>query len=637
MQDLFRSVQRGGVATTLADSYAKKAVSTLRSAYATSALAANPKVWFTQLASFASASSMLDADSLAKGLTKDTKDVYKYCPLAELRAYENTAVLAQTNTERKLYKVSKGKAKIVDLMMAPIGKVDALVIRAEFGACQVQVEKNGGPKVGTEENKVAAGKLLERVILETQQNALSTERSAAMRSNSELLRSVTMFTSDAMKNIGRVIDGYGETKVLKRKVKAETDTNRRAELSEQLKKAKRKLRRASAALALSSAYMVGVSQLFRYLFSKNEDDENVLQTTVVDFIGNLLGGLPILSDAYGLFFEGYEMEDYTYSMVNDILSGGKALVTLAMDAVNGKASEQDIARSVKNLGMAVSQVFGIPFRNVYNALYGLTKRISPTTGYAIDSAFYEKNVDGDLAKAIEKGDEGMVAYLLGLSLDERVGGYDKAVYAEILTVISAGETVSAKKVPDKITVDEEEIELTEEQNSAIAEEYARQQSALTSLVKSSVFSSLTNAQKAESINLTYKVAYNISQWRAIDTEPTSTTLIAHVIGAEKVALVTTLTADIEADIDKKGDKVAGSRRKKIIKEINKLDLTPEEKMLLIIAKGYAIQDGDIRGMSADKAKQRLKRYIVRHKGLNKEQKALLADRCGIEVKNGAIR
>lgn len=637
MQDLFRSVQRGGTATTLADSYARKAVSALRSGYATSALAANPKVWFTQLASFASASSMLDADSLAKGLAQDTSEVYKYCPLAELRAYDNTAVLAQTNTESKLYKVGKQKSKIIETLMAPISKMDALVIRKEFGACQVQVEKDGGPKVGTEENKIAAGKLLERVILETQQNALATERSAAMRSNSEFLRSVTMFTSDAMKNIGRVIDGYGEVKILKAKINAETDAKKKAALTERMKAAKKKLRRASMALATSSAYMVAVAQLFRFLLAKDEDDENPMLTVMVDFFGNMLGGLPLISDAYGLLFEGYEMDDYTYSMVNDILTSGKAIVTLAVDAVNGEASSQDVARAVKNLAMAGAQMFGIPFRNIYNNLYGITKRISPTAGYAIDSVFYEKNVDGDLAKALKKGDATMVAYLLGLSLDERVGVYDPAVYDEILTVISAGETVTAKKVPKTITVDGEEIELTKEQQSAIAAEYAKQQSALTSLVKSGVFSNLTNGQKAESINLAYKIAYNISQWKAIDTEPTSATVIASVVGAEKVALVSTLTAGIEADLDKKGEKVAGSRRKKIIKEINKLDLTPEEKMLLIIAKGYAIQDGDIRGMSAEQAKARLKKYIVKHKGLNKAQKEMLAERCGFEVKNGAIK
>jgi hypothetical protein len=446
-----------------------------------------------------------------------------------------------------------------------------------------------------------------------------------------------MFTSDAMKNIGRVIDGYGEVKILKAKIKAETDAKKKAALTERMKAAKKKLRRASMALATSSAYMVAVAQLFRFLLAKDEDDENPMLTAIVDFFGNMLGGLPLISDAYGLLFEGYEMDDYTYSMVNDILTSGKAIITLAVDAVNGEASSQDVARAAKNLAMAGAQMFGVPFRNIYNNLYGITKRISPTAGYAVDSVFYEKNVDSDLAKALKNGDATMVAYLLGLSLDERVGGYDPAVYDEILTAISAGETVTAKKVPKTITVDGEEIELTKEQQSAIAAEYAKQQSALTSLVKDGVFSNLTNAQKAESINLVYKIAYNISQWKAIGTEPTSATVIASVVGAEKVALVSTLTAGIEADLDKKGEKIAGSRRKKIIKEINKLDLTPEEKMLLIIAKGYAIQDGDIRGMSAEQAKARLKKYIVKHKGLNKAQKEMLAERCGFEVKNGAIK
>ena len=72
--------------------------------------------------------------------------------------------------------------KVGDVLMKPIGKVDRFVIKKLFGACQVQIEKNGGAKVGAKENKQAAGELLTKVILETQQNALATERSAAMRS-----------------------------------------------------------------------------------------------------------------------------------------------------------------------------------------------------------------------------------------------------------------------------------------------------------------------------------------------------------------------------------------------------------------------------------------------------------------------
>ena len=46
----------------------------------------------------------------------------------------------------------RAKNAAVDVLMKPIGWSDRNVIYVAWGACQAQVEKNGGPKVGTEEN-----------------------------------------------------------------------------------------------------------------------------------------------------------------------------------------------------------------------------------------------------------------------------------------------------------------------------------------------------------------------------------------------------------------------------------------------------------------------------------------------------
>lgn len=73
---------------------------------------------------------------------------------------------------------------------------------------------------------------------------MATERSAAMRSGNELMKTLTMFTADSMKVIGRVIDAVGELSVLKAKLKATTDTKQIAELNEKIKQANKKTRKA---------------------------------------------------------------------------------------------------------------------------------------------------------------------------------------------------------------------------------------------------------------------------------------------------------------------------------------------------------------------------------------------------------
>ena len=95
------------------------------------------------------------------------------------------------------------------------------------------------------------------------------------------------------------------------------------------------------------------------------------------------------------------------------------------------------------------------------------------------------------------------------------------------------------------------------------------------------------------------------------------------------------TKDIENDLDKNGEVISGSKRKKTVEAISRLKLTREQKLLLICASGYAIQDGDVRGVSAEQAKKFLLQYILKLNA-TKEQKEELARICGFEVKNGKI-
>lgn len=91
------------------------------------------------------------------------------------------------------------------------------------------------------------------------------------------------------------------------------------------------------------------------------------------------------------------------------------------------------------------------------------------------------------------------------------------------------------------------------------------------------------------------------------------------------------TLNIENDTDRNGKVVEGSKRKKIIAQINTLKATREEKILMIYAKGYAVKDGDIRGVTADSAKTILLRYLNSATGLTTAQKKDLASKCGFEL------
>jgi hypothetical protein len=93
--------------------------------------------------------------------------------------------------------------------------------------------------------------------------------------------------------------------------------------------------------------------------------------------------------------------------------------------------------------------------------------------------------------------------------------------------------------------------------------------------------------------------------------------------------------DLESDLDRKGEVIEGSKRKKVIQAINDLDASVNEKLLMICASGYAIKDGDIRGYSAERAKRMLYRTI-KTMNVSEEERIKLAEACGFKVKNGRI-
>ncbi len=623
----------------VASSEGMKALGFIRGSYAKFQLGANPKVWFTQLSSVFASSSLLDADSITRGMAVSAEGMDQYCSLAKLRNHDNTAAMAQGVLESRTKQAVGAVSRFSDLLMSPIGKMDRFVVGRLFGACQVQVEKNGGAKVGTEANKIEAGKLLRQVILETQQNSVATERSAAMRSGNEIVRTFTMFTSDSMKVVGRVIDSVGEVSALKTKLRASTDATTKAEIRQKLKAANRKARKSAGALCLTAVFMASIAQLFRWLYDKEQDeDESVSETMVVDAVGNLFGGLPLFKDAYGKIFEGYDVDNYAYSAVNDLLDSAIGLFEVAENLLTNEGSVQDRNRAMRNLAYSVGQMFGIPVRNVYNAFFGLTKRFNPEAAYVIDNAFYQKNYKNDLYKAIEEDDAEMTSFIMSLLLGERMNeNVDEAVFKELLLLSKNGQKVIPRSVASSITINQQEYTISDAEQAAIKDFYATSEGSLKALFAKPKYNSLSDEQKAEAIDFVYDTYYNMALENALDVDRgNSGLLIADVVGVDNLALLYVLKKGLASDVDKNGKPVSGSKRKKVISAINSIGVSTEQKLLLICASGYALQDNDISRVSAESAKKRLLKYILNLKGATKEDKVALAEMCGFEVKNGRI-
>ena len=578
----------------------------IRSGYAKFQLGANPKTLASQISSIFASSSVLDYDAILGSTNISGKEVDSYCTLAMLRNADNTAAMAQGNLT-PAQRASRKIDTVSDALMKPIGMVDRFVVTRLFAACQKQIELRGGEKVGTVQNKVEAGKLLERVIIETQQNSFATERSAAMRSGNEFYRTVTMFTSDAMKTVGRAIDAFGEVAVLRKRAKAGEN------VADALSAARKQMMKSTLAMAAVAAYSAAIAQFFRWVYNKDKDeDETVVDMMITDFGAAMLGGLPIIKEVYAQFTDGYGLEDYTLASFNDLLAAVESVTTFVPDIITGKAGADDIPGKVRSLAYAVGQFTGLPVRNVYNMLYGITKRVAPNAAYRVDDFFMDKNYTSDLRRAVESGDEKRAYMLMGIITGQRIGDISEEAAAELHRLAMAGYSVIPREVNETFTADGEEYTMTADELSAVSEIYgASATEGIAKLTSSRGFASLSDTAKADAVRYVYQVSYDMAIANTYGIDRGNAALIADAIGADAVALAYAATKGITSDTDRKGKTVDGSKRKKVIAAIQSLPISTEAKLLLICAKGYTIKDGDVRGLTAQAAKARLKRYVSR--------------------------
>ena len=607
-----------------------RAMQALRGGYAKAVLGLNPKVLVTQLSSFFASTSMLDYKNIARGMTIDVSDVDTYCPLAEVRNYDQTAFRAQGVLDKV--------GGVGNTLMKPIGAVDRFVIKRLFGACQAQIEADGGAKIGTKENKTAAGKLLERVIVETQQNSAATERSAAMRSGNEFFRTVTMFTADAMKVVGRVIDSLGETTILRAKLKVATDADVRADLTSRLKTANRKLRKSVGSLVASSVFMALVAQGFRWLYRRDDEDDNIPLNMTVDAVGNLMGGLPLVKDVYSFFADGYDISAPTYDMINSLLTSSKSVVTVCGNVVSGNGDAKETASAVKNLIFSASQFLGLPTRNAYKFVYGITNRISPETAYKIDDLFYDKNYRSDLAKAVENDDDRMTDTLLSLLGGETVGAYKSTETRDtIKRLLKSGYTVLPKSIGDSITFGGEKFELDAARKAAFRQVYGEASPVVEKMVASSMFRALGEREQAKAIKQVYDAYYEKAAHAALGVQTDNKTVIlGKYMDIGKLAMSNAAVSSLESDKDKNGKTLQGSKKKKVMRYLMSQQMTDVERLLILYSLGYTLSDGEYRGWSAKNAKKRLLRFILSKSNATAEEKAYLAQMCGFTVKNGKI-
>jgi hypothetical protein len=276
------------------------------------------------------------------------------------------------------------------------------------------------------------------------------------------------------------------------------------------------------------------------------------------------------------------------------LDSAENLFDLVSDMIKGDTDSRTVAKDIKSLLYAAGTVFGIPVRNLYNVTYGLTSRFSSSTAYKIDDLFYSQSYSSDLQKAIESGDDEMIATIAGIMLDENIGGItDSAVRQELNDLITKGYDVIPRSVGSSITYDGETISLTTSQQKEFNTIYSTANEVLASLVATSQYKSATDDVKAKAVNFIFDTYYNLAlqDYLGVDLE-SKNILFAEAIDIEKLAIIISTAKTMTADTDKSGNTISGTRKAKIQKYINSLSLTAAQKYMIMGYLGYTNTKGE---------------------------------------------
>ena len=470
-----------------------------------------------------------------------------------------------------------------------------------------------------------AGKLLQRVILETQQNSLATERSAAMRSGDEFVKGFTMFSADAMKVGARFVDAFGELSALRTLLKAERGKGKpnAAEIKRlegQINIAKGKCVRASVSLVGTAIFNALIAYGFKWLYRR--DEEESVGTVVADIFGNMLGGIPLIRDFYSYFQDGFEMDHFLISTLNDVLGTAAASFELVKDAASGKeVTRQQALANIRKVLYAAGQLSGVPTRNVYNVSTGIINRVAPAAGYKVESNFYKQPYSADLQKAIDAGDERMVGTIAGLMVGEKIHIEDDTTRATLEKLAGKGYSVLPRSVGDTVSVDGEELALSGKQQKKLREIYAIGEEAVSDMCKLKQFASADEAVQEKAIKFIYDIYWDLGVEGALGIDlAEKNVLFAEAIPIEKLAVIIATARAIEADKDKSGKAISGTKKRKIQTFVNSLHLTAAQKYMVMGYLGYSNINGE----------EQVTRYINKL-NLSKYEKTALREFCGYEL------
>lgn len=467
----------------------------LRGNFARAVLSMNISVTMKQAASYPTAAAVLGWKPLLKALRTDGNSAIKPIYRADTAEIDEITDLYWDRTEnpKNIYDYTDEAQKTflqnldrkAPLLMKWIEKADVATVGRLFKASQFYVEDQF-PELqkGSDEYKAKLKEVYEEVIRTTQPIYSTMNRPGILRTNNNLIKSITMFMTQRLQNTGILFEATGN---LKAKISA-AHQNPTAENKAALRQARRQFIHSVTALGISNAVLALMTLLYNAVMGtmdKYRDDEGEVTAQAVlsklgwDFaetaVGNLLFGSEIYTETEKLI-EALSGESSFYSesifevnVFDNLNKGIDDIVKIARcvsKAMSGNPTEEEsekysaqILKASEDFLFAALQPLGVPMNNIKKIIKGIKNNGhdlwegewgSFKAGSKVD--LKAKDYAEVIYNNILKGDKSRAAELFNQAINK--GFESKKLWDSLARVLMNDKTLIAA-AEAKFTADEE--------------------------------------------------------------------------------------------------------------------------------------------------------------------------------------
>lgn len=398
-----------------------KFMSKMRGKVAQGALTLNIPVTAGQAASYFTAAPTVGWENLAKAFAKggkhglvissaDRELINKYSPLLWYRNLGNVSqdIHDAKNADGVYNKIND---KTNGYLFGWIQKADVATVGRLWYAAQYYVSDNFKDlEKGSDEYYKQTAKVFNKIVEETQPNYTVMQRPGVLRSNNEIIKSFTMFSTQRMQNYNILFDSIATA----RRYRQDFKNGLNSVTAEDVKLANRTARRAVTSQIVSAA-VLGIMKTAAALmllqwknFGDDENEfrkENVLKYGLDQFYSNIAGTIVGGTDLYS-FVSSIINDDAYYGIsltgfdaVTDFVS---EIEDYASKVKNGEVSAKDNGKLIKNF----STFMGIPYaqaKKIYEGTTGWTKyTVSKLQGENRDLTEFAQTNEVTMTNSVKK-------------------------------------------------------------------------------------------------------------------------------------------------------------------------------------------------------------------------------------------